>query len=333
MGKGRPTLADIAVKAGVSPTTVSFVVNGRDMGISEETSDRIWRAACELGYVKASRMPPRGWIKVAYLTRRIESFNFHTSFFANVYSHLQSKAMKGRMELLLLEFDPASKVGAREQRLADILSTGAEVFLTNDRETASVLLSRKLKTVLVQSGEMEGCVCVHCDDYEAGRLAAAHALENGHSVAGTIFPERHRGPRFDGFVEYFEANGGKCPERFHWSVCWSHAEAARHVERMASECKRIPSFIYCFADNLMFPAIRGLTKAGFKIPEDVSVMGTDNLYWGAHAVPAFSTVDLCEEAFSDRLVEAIAHVAAGKAPYKLAVPVRLLPRETVRRLK
>jgi DNA-binding LacI/PurR family transcriptional regulator len=62
------------------------------------------------------------------------------------------------------------------------------------------------------------------------------------------------------------------------------------------------------------------------------LIGTDNLYWGRLTAPAFSTVDLCEELFAEKVIEAIAHVKKGGEPYCLAVPVRMVPRETVKDL-
>ncbi len=334
MSKGKPTLADVARLAGVSTTSVSFVLGGKKgRGIPEATSERIWRAACKLGYAKSSRAQFRDWTRVAYLTRAIEYFNSGTSFFANVYNHLQRRAVESRLELFLLEFDHSWDDARRQRRLSEMLSLGIEAILTNDKGNAAFMMERGLKTILVQSGVMDGCVSVRCDDAEAGRLAAAHALENGHRVAGTIFPEGTEGHiRYRGFIDYFEANGGKCPAKFRWTVPWSHAEAAKCVTSLASRAQSLPSLFYCFADNTVFPALRGLSIAGLKVPDDVSLIGTDNLYWGAHTFPAFTTVDLCEELFSEKLAEAIGQIVAGAEPFSMTVPVRLISRETVKRI-
>ncbi|MFA6716391.1 MAG: LacI family DNA-binding transcriptional regulator, partial [Victivallaceae bacterium] len=187
-----------------------------------------------------------------------------------------------------------------------------------------------LKVILSQGGKSDRCVSIFCDDYTAGRLAAEHAFEMGHRVAGIIFPSV-ASPRFSGFVETFSAAGGECPGKFRWSPVFEHGKIEEFVKKNSKQ-KDLPSFFYCFADNIMFPVIRGLGANGLTVPDKVSLIGADNLYWGRFCRPAFTTVDLCEELFAEKLIEAIKHTAAGKPPYQLAVPVRLLRRETVKAL-
>jgi DNA-binding LacI/PurR family transcriptional regulator len=76
------------------------------------------------------------------------------------------------------------------------------VVLTNVKTNVKPLQARGFKVVLVQGGATPDCICVHCDDHEAGRLAAVHALANGHKELGTIFPsgmDSH--PRMSGFLK------------------------------------------------------------------------------------------------------------------------------------
>ena len=333
MAKGKTTLADVAKLAGVSTTSASFALSGKGRGIPQSTADRIWEAASKLGYAKASMAKLRDWTRVAYLTSRIAYFNSGTSFFANVYSNLQRFAVKNRFQLFLMEFDINAPEAERERRIHEMVSLGIEVVLTNAKENIKPMQERGFKAVLVQSGVAPECICVHCDDHEAGRLAAVHAIANGHLEVGTIFPpnlEYH--PRFIGFLKGIKEGGGTCPEKFRWTIPWDHAKAAEKISRLASSRKR-PSLFYCFADNIVFPAIRGFAKNGLKVPDDVSLIGTDNLYWGAHAFPAFTTVDLLEGLFAEHLAEAIRDAVAGEKPYCVASPVRLIARETVRSLK
>ena len=333
MSKAKPTLAEVAKAAGVSATAASFALNSKGRGIPQATADRVWKAAAALGYAKPSLAKLRGWTRVAYLTAKIEYFNSATSFFANVYSNLQRLAVKSRFELFLMEFDALAADAERERRVQEMIALGIEVVLTNSRANIKPLQARGFKAVLVQSGVMPDCICVHCDDHEAGRLAAVHALANGHNAVGTIFfPGLDTHQRFIGFVKGMKEGKGQLLDKFHWTVPTDHSKAAEKIARLAAGKKRLPSLFYCFADNIVFPAIRGLAQAGLRVPDDVSLIGTDNLYWGAHATPAFTTVDLLEDIFAKRLVEAVKDAVAGESQYSIASPVRLIARETVRRL-
>ncbi|MHB9138717.1 MAG: LacI family DNA-binding transcriptional regulator [Victivallaceae bacterium] len=328
--KKKITVKDIAETLGISSAAVSFVLNGQDKGISEDTRQKVIAAAVEMNYRKLPRSNMFGWTRVAYLTSKIEYFNFYTSFYAGVYSNMQRKSTENKVELSLHEFSMKSDEESYLQ-LQKLRGMAIDVFMTNSREIAGYLLKNGLKVILVQAGIMLECVSIYCDDYSAGKIAGAYALKMGHTVAGTIFPEGVVWDRFNGFVEAFTSGGGQCPEEFRWTVTFDHEIMTGEISRMAHE-RRLPTLFYCFADNVMFPAIKAFAKNNLRVPEDVSLIGADNLYWGKYATPAFTTVDLNEELFAAKLLEAVKHVIEGGEPYQLAVPVRLIERETVRKI-
>jgi LacI family transcriptional regulator len=320
---------DIAERLGISSSTVSFVLNNREQGISEDTRRKVIKTAIEMNYRKIPKANMLGWLRVAYLTPFIQYFNFHTSFFAGVYNHLQRKASEAKIELSLHQFNPDESTEKKYQQLQKLQAMDIDVYICNDNAIAEYFIQHGLKIILSQGGRSDKCVNVFCDDYTAGKLAAEHALEMGHRTAGMIFPLKVVTPRFEGFFDTFTAAGGKCPKKFQWKPGFDHFEIEEFV-RKNSQQKNLPSIFYCFADNIMFPVIRGFAANGLAVPEDVSLIGADNLYWGRFAQPAFTTVDLCEELFAEKLIEAIKHTAEGKVPYQLAVPVKLLKRETVK---
>ncbi len=326
----KTTVKDIAEKLGISAATISFVLNGQDKGISEDTRRKVIAAAVAMNYRKLPRINLLGWTRIAYLTSRIEHFNSYTSFFAGVYSNMQRKSAANKIELSLHEFSPESPEESYLQ-LQKLRAMDIDVFLSNNLATAKYLLKNGLKVILVQAGIMLECVSVYCDDYSAGKIAGAYALKMGHTIAGTIFPKGMPGARFNGFIEAFTAGGGQCPEEFRWTVTFDHETMTGEIRQLSKD-RKLPTLLYCFADNIMFPAIKALTLNKLRVPEDVSLIGTDNLYWGKYATPAFTTVDLNEEMFADKLIEAVRHVTGGGAPYQLAVPVKLIERETVSKL-
>lgn len=324
----KTTIKDIAVHLGISSSTVSFVLNNREQGISEATRRKVIESAILMNYRKIPKANMLGWLRVAYLTKQIQYFNFYTSFFAEVYNHLQRKVSQAKIDLSLREFDSGKSIEEQYLQLQKLQAMDIDVYICHSEKTAEYFMQHGLKVILGQGGRSSKCVNVFCDDYAAGKLAAEYALEMGHRFAGMIFPAK--GPRFDGFIESFSAGGGKCPEKFQWFPPFDHRKIEEFV-KTRSEDKILPSMFYCFADNIMFPVIRGFAANGLKIPDDVSLIGTDNLYWGKFNQPAFTTVDLCEELFAEKLIEAIKHSTAGKPAYQLAVPVRLVERETLRR--
>ena len=325
----KTTVKDIANKLGISSSTVSFVLNNKEQGISEETRQKVIETAIEMNYRKVPKANMLGWLRVAYLTPNIQYFNFYTSFYAEVYSHLQSKATDNKIDLSLREFDISASIEKKYLELQKLQNLDIDVYITHSHECAEYLAEHGLKVILSQGGQSSKCLNIYCDDYGAGKLAAEYAYKMGHRIAGMIFPIG--GARYQGFLETFERLGGACPEQFRWAPKFEHDEIENFVKDN-SICENLPSIFYCFADNVMFPAIRGFATNNLKIPENVSLIGTDNLYWGKYAQPAFTTIDLCEKLFADKLIEAVFHVSQNKEAYNLAVPVRLIERETVKNI-
>ncbi len=324
------TIAQIAKALKLSPTTVSFVLNDRDKSISEATRKTVIEKALSMGYRKLAKVNMIDWTRIAYVTSNIQYFNFHTSFFAGVYSHLQRKAMKNKMELFLLELDPDNSSDNKFHQLQAIRNLGIEICLTNNIKTSEYLEAQGIKTILAQGGKAPGKTCIYCDDYTAGKIAAEHAFEKGHREAGMIFPNCSHS-RLHGFIDTFLKLGGTCPEKFRWFPPIDHEKMTQKLKALSRK-KHLPTFFYCFADHLMFPAIKAFASNGLKVPDDISLIGTDNLYWGKFASPSFTTIDLNEELFAEKVIEAVAHLKKGAPPYQLAVPVRLMERETVKDL-
>jgi LacI family transcriptional regulator len=324
------TIAKLAKQLRLSPTTVSFVLNNhQNKGISDATRKRVLDHAAAVGYDRVQRSVLDGWTKVAFLTERIEFFNFGTSFFAGVYSFLNRKSPQHKLEFFLRELHLEDEVKAFH-RLRQMNSLGIKMFLTSSIKLAEFLIKHDQQVILTQGGSCDKCIAIRCDDYAAGKVAAEYALEMGHRTAGTIFPS-YDSPRLNGFYDAFTAAGGSCPESFQWTISMQHDEAVTQLTKLAAT-SALPSFFYCFADNIMFPALRAFTANNLKVPDDISLVGADNLYWGRYSQPAFTTVDLSEELFADKVIDAIAHVINNTPVYELKVPVKLIKRETVSKM-
>lgn len=334
MEKKKPTIKTLAAELGISPTTVSFVLNGRDKGIKPETAERIIRTACRMGYTRSSRMHMREWRRIAYVTNNISQLSDKTTFYQEVYNHLQRLGTPRHLETVMRELDVSASPQTFFRQYEALIRQDFDAFITHNRRIAAMLREKDAKVILSQGGEISNCICIYCDDLGAGKAAALHALEMGHRSAGTVFFDScSTHPRFYGFSEQFLKSGGNMPDKFCWTVPDDHEKAAAVLaDKLSNTRGRRPTFFYCFADNLVFPLLRACAACGVRVPDDLSIMGTDNLYWGKISSPAFSTIDLQEEVFAERLIMALEEMSKGYTPYQLAVPVRLLPRETVKKL-
>jgi DNA-binding LacI/PurR family transcriptional regulator len=305
----RPTLADVAARAGVSTALVSIVMRDAP-GASTATRDRVRRAAAEIGYRPDSR---------ARLLRSSRSrllgvvFGVQADFHGDLVSGLYAAADRVGYELALSAVTP----GRDEQRaVGSLLQDRCEalVLLGPQSPTAALAdLATRLPVVVVARPVRSSAVdVVRTADDEGARLAVEHLLALGHRdvvhVDGGRAPgaaERRRGYREALRTHGLEAHvlpGGPTEE-----------DGAAAARRLLSG--PLPGAVTVFNDRCALGLLDVLRRAGRTVPGDVSVVGYDD-----SRIARLSSVDLTSVAQD---VEQLTTLAVGRALERLdSTPVR-----------
>jgi DNA-binding LacI/PurR family transcriptional regulator len=305
----RPTLADVAARAGVSTALVSIVMRDAP-GASTATRDRVRRAAAEIGYRPDSR---------ARLLRSSRSrllgvvFGVQQDFHGDLVSGLYAAADRVGYELALSAVTP----GRDEQRaVGSLLQDRCEalVLLGPQSPTAALAdLATRLPVVVVARPVRSSAVdVVRTADDEGARLAVEHLLALGHRdvvhVDGGRAPgaaERRRGYREALRAHGLDAHvlpGGPTEE-----------DGAAAARRLLSG--PLPGAVTVFNDRCALGLLDVLRRAGRTVPGDVSVVGYDD-----SRIARLSSVDLTSVAQD---VEQLTTLAVGRALERLdSTPVR-----------
>jgi DNA-binding LacI/PurR family transcriptional regulator len=305
----RPTLADVAARAGVSTALVSIVMRDAP-GASTATRDRVRRVAAEIGYRPDSR---------ARLLRSSRSrllgvvFGVQADFHGDLVSGLYAAADRVGYELALSAVTP----GRDEQRaVGSLLQDRCEalVLLGPQSPTAALAdLATRLPVVVVARPVRSSAVdVVRTADDEGARLAVEHLLALGHRdvvhVDGGRAPgaaERRRGYREALRAHGLDAHvlpGGPTEE-----------DGAAAARRLLSG--PLPGAVTVFNDRCALGLLDVLRRAGRTVPGDVSVVGYDD-----SRIARLSSVDLTSVAQD---VEQLTTLAVGRALERLdSTPVR-----------
>ncbi|RBY83613.1 LacI family transcriptional regulator [Geodermatophilus sp. TF02-6] len=277
----RPTLADVAVRAGVSTALVSIVMRDAP-GASAATRDRVRAAADEIGYRPDSR---------ARLLRSSRSrllgvvFGVQHTFHGDLVSGLYAAAERAGYELALSAVTP----GRDERRAVGTLLQDrceALVLLGPSSPTAALAdLATRLPVVVVARSVRSAAVdVVRTADDEGIRLAVDHLLGLGHRdvvhVDGGQAPgaaERRRGYR-----EALRA-GGLTPRVVPGGLGEDDGAAAAR----ALLVRTLPTAVTVFNDRCALGVLDVLRRAGRGVPEEVSVVGYDD-----SRIARLSSVDL-----------------------------------------
>jgi LacI family transcriptional regulator len=299
----RPTLADVARKAGVSETSASFVLNGRtDMRLSTAVHDRVQQAAEEIGY-----RPNIISRSLRFSTTRTIAFvsdSIATTPFAGELIHGATDAAHERGNLLFIaetEADPVLELELIEA-LLDRQVDGIIYAAMYTREVTPPKSLESVPLVLLNAIASDGLSsAVIPDELNAGRSAANVILEAGlregvYLVGGG--PRFARAPkdslaareRFVGISEAFERAGAKLSgavELPEWEP-----ENGYEATRALLRKRQPPRALICFNDRVAVGAYQALEEAGRAIPADVSIVSFDDDRMASWLRPQLTTLAL-----------------------------------------
>jgi len=191
----RVTIADVARRAGVSSTTVSFVLSGRDMGISPTTADRVLAAARALGYHQTTR---RGRTRGA----RMPVIAFVTDTVAA--DHYGGEMIRGAVQVAgehnhgIVATDTQGRRHLEDEVVQGLIDRGVDQFVyaalsTRVTRLPDALLDRV--TVLVNCEDPRSiATAIVPDESYAGALAARTLLDAGHTDRIWLVGQTSRGP-------------------------------------------------------------------------------------------------------------------------------------------
>lgn len=296
--KSPVTIEMVAAEAGVSKTTVSFVLNNNPT-ISETTRAKVLRIAREMGYqpninarnLSSSRRARAVCVLVPELGRLFEDPYFSRAI-GGVYDELE--AADYRLILRKASFDFAREKEYlnlfRRGEIAGMLYVGSTL---DDRYLAD-FLEYAYPFVLVNSA-MPGIplASVKADNFEAGRQMTAHLLSLGHRrvahITGSL-STLSAVDRLAGYRKALEDAGVAYDDELVAHGHFNRRDAIEAVARLLEQ-DAPPSAIYVANDMMALAVIESLAAKGVRIPEDVAIAGTDNIEISAYSRPPLTTAE------------------------------------------
>lgn len=292
----KPTLRDIARQANVSPATVSNALNGRG-GVSRAVQNRILSIAQEMGY-QALRESPRASRHVRLIIYKSHGLVvMDTPFFSELTESIQLECRRVNLELLI------SHINAKEDEdyIAQIRSFCAEdcagiILLGTEMNAEELQLFTDQHVPIVVLDNIFRYEPVHAvvmNNVEAGHLAARTLYETGHRRIGHITSSvafSNMSDRLKGFREGLAACGLSLTEGQLWPVRPTMSGAYEDMLVLLAQQRPLPTAFFAGNDIMAIGCMRALTEKGYRIPEDVSIIGMDNTTLCEACTPQLSTI-------------------------------------------
>lgn len=334
------TLRDVAERSGVSVTTASRILNGRETGvpIRGETRDRVLAAAADLGYkpnllargLRGSRSSLIGVIA------RDVSDPFHIQILQGINE--VTRAREFRLFLGHVDYRPdvALSYGSMFERShADGIIVLGD--LIDGERTLADLASQHRYVVGVSDRVGPGAFPgVYSDSYEGTRLALEHLWDLGHRHIVCISDpatedQRLRTHLYDAFMR--EHGLGHLAAAHSIGQPDPEPSYRLGLELFVGDGGRpLPTAVYATSDTIAIGLLRAAYQTGVAIPNQVSVIGFDNIAIAAYTVPPLTTVsqagvEMGRQA-ADLLLDIIEAGDAGGRPADVVLKPTLIVRDT-----
>ena len=325
-------MKDVAQRAGVSLTTVSLVLNKKHVrSISRETRRRVLEASRELKYhpnIHARRLASRRSNTVGLIISEISN-----PFFADVIRAFEMSASQRGLDLILFntEYEPA-RVEAAVRKMVEEKVQGVAVMTSMfDEVNVEELVRNRIHVALLNPGPSLPRVRRIEVNYSTGVAAAIrHLLDLGHRTFAVISgPPRSRSAARirEIFLEALASKGLRCSRAVESDYKVGAGSAA--IQSILSQ-PPLPTAILCNNDLIALGAISALDEAGLRVPEDVSVVGVDDVFFARLARPPLTTVAVPREQLGKMAFEALESMRRSlqRTPESLTLETHLVVRKS-----
>lgn len=295
MQKKRYTIGDVARLAGVGKVTASYVLNGRgeENRISKETQERIFAAARELEYrpsAVARSLVSKRANAITIVFQYANYFRAGSSFVNELMRGVCEECVEADINLILHTRTFAT-VEEEADAVMDGRSDGALVLRDVDDPLLEILHQRQFPVVTFFSHpHIPTIPFVDADNVQGANMATNHLIELGHRRIGMVVGSPGSvasNDRHAGYQLALESHSIRATKEL---VVSSHPPES-YQEAIANWFERErPSAILCWSDDVAFTCIKVLTRMGYHVPTDVSVVGFDSTEECDRATPRLTSV-------------------------------------------
>lgn len=330
----RPTSADVAALAGVSRTTVSFVLNERrDVAISGPTRRRVLDAAKRLGYhphASARQLAGGRSRTMGLVLRQSAQQVAGDALLAETLRGIAAAARAADHRVLIEPLAPTNggyDELLRSSRTDGVIVSGPRI----DDPALSRLVADGFPIVL--QGSLPGLASpsVDVDNAAGARLAVEHLIELGHRRIGAItnapLAYTAASERLEGYRAALRSAGMDFDERL---VVEAEFDAASGHRAMTSLLERAPvTAVFVASDVVALGAFAALHEAGLRCPDDVSIVGFDDIPLAAFFDPPLTTVRIPAHDLGLAAGSALLDRIAGRpVPARTLLPTELVVRSS-----
>ncbi len=322
------TREDVAKHAGVSVAVVSYVVNKGPRPVAATTRAKVEQAIAELGYYPNELARSLRLQQTSTIGLLIP--NVTNPVYAEIARSIEGVCLQEGYLVLLCN---SGRDQMQEQKCVHLLrakQVDGVVMIPNQEplELIRPLQQAGIPTVVLEH-DLPGVHCIALDDLQGGQLGAQHLLSLGHRRIAFI----KRAPssatsaqRIVGYRQALEAAGTAFDPTLVAESEAGQAGGYQAMQRLLA-LPEPPTAVFTHNDVLAAGVMHAIRQAGLSIPDDISVVGYDDIVSSAYLAPPLTTVKFPKEEMGRRAAEIILQLAQHQQPIWLQTI--MLPAELV----
>lgn len=288
------TIKDLAEAAGVSVTTVSQILNGKGSRFSKKTQDKVIKLKDQLHYVPDFNA--RNLILRSSKTIGVLVPNIGNPFFSTFFRGIQTVCREA--QYIPIVFSASNDETSEKYYLGNLVERSVDgLIIASSSVTAdtidSILKPNRIPYLLFDRNQThDNGDRLQVDDYQGGQLAAAHLAELGHQKIVGVFPKNPTGNlrnRLNGFIDGLLKAGIYFSQQT--DVVYAPLTKLGGYQHTEEVLAKQPTAVFCANDELAIGLYRGLHERGINIPDDLSVVGYDNIDLDEYVTPKLTTVE------------------------------------------
>lgn len=333
---------DIAKKLGVSTTTVSLVLNNKP-GVGDKTRERVLKEIESMGFETNIKLKPSAALK----NIRFVLFKRHglvvgdTPFFSKLIESIEGEAKINGFNIIISYLNKEQNTSEYVRQFEQDDNTAGIMLLATEmtQEDIETFKESSLPILALDNCFDEtGIDCVQIDNAQGVHKAINYLVECGHDDIGYLhssayiynFEERQRGYKTALIENGLEYNQGEVI-LLEPTIEGSYKDMKAYLD----EGNKPPKAFFADNDILAMGASRALKEAGYKLPEDVSVVGLDDMPYCVMMRPQLTTVRVNNSSMGIVAVRRLADIINGRTDETVKILIRtgLVIRKSVKEIK
>jgi len=338
----RVTSQDVADLAGVSRTTVSFVLNNvHRFSIRPETAEKVRLAAHQLGYypnASARALASNQTKNIGLIISRAPQYVASDPFLPQILSGLLD-ALKQNSQGLLLEW---VEPGQQQQAYLELTRShhiDGIILMTPRTDDTGIKALEETDIPVVVMGYIPGSSLhsVDVDNLAAAEMAVSHLIDMGHSriacITNATLPYTSASQRLDGYKSALHKAGIAYDPKLVREGDFDIQSGSRAMKSLL-ETTRDFTAVFVASDNVALGAYSALNEAGLSIPGDVSVVGFDDIPLASFVSPTLTSVAVPGQEIAVESYKLLTCLMRGDLPEprSVTIPTRFIPRQSSREI-